>query len=133
MTRPVDSKTSHSWQGQNSPLTVLEKADVMEIIRLADKENHGFGGPSVVNVGDITPEAIQAHTESKLKIMQAIDNLGIQGRAELNAIMLYGRDDPESEDFSLLVEHSQNTTSDYIASKSPLARYLTNGLKRLGL
>lgn len=133
MTRPVDSKTSHSWQSQSSPLAVLEQADVVEIIRLAETGGRDSGQPAVVSASEITPEELQAHTERKRKIMQAIDKLGVQGRAELNAVMLYGRDGGEAEDFPLLVKHSQNATSDYIASKSPLSRYLTDGLAKLGL
>lgn len=133
MTRPVDSTTSHSWQSQSSPFSVLQKENVMEIIRLAEREDSGSEGAAIVNAGELTPEDLQEHTERKRKIMQAIDKLGVQGRAELNAVMLYGRGDAEGEDFSLLVKHSQNTTSDYIASKSPLARYLTDGLAKLGL
>lgn len=133
MTRPVDSTTSHSWQNQNSPFAVLQKEDVMEIIRLAEREDSGSGGSAIVSLGDLTHEDLREHSERKRKIMQAIDKLGVQGRAELNAVMLYGRGEAEGEDFSLLVKHSQNTTSDYIASKSPLARYLTDGLAKLGL
>lgn len=133
MTRPVDSTTSHSWQNQNSPLAVLKKADVMEIIRLADREDRGSGEPAVISAGDVTPKDLRVHAERKREIMQAIDNLGVQGRAELNAVMLYGRGEPDGDDFPLLVKHSQNATSDYIASKYPLARYLTDGLAKLGL
>lgn len=133
MTRPVDSTTSHSWKNEKPPLAVLTKSDVETIIFLAEVGDEGSSEPRVISASDITPEDMSAHTERKRKIMDAIDKLGAEGRAELNAIMLYGRGDPDTEDFGLLIQHSRNTTSDYIASKSPLARYLSEGLLRLGL
>lgn len=133
MTRPVDSTTSHSWKNEKPALTVLTKSDVQTIIRLAEIGDEGSSEPRIISASDITPADMRAHTERKRMIKDAIDKLGDKGRAELNAIMLYGRGDPETEDFDLLVQHSHNATSDYIASKSPLASYLSEGLLRLGL
>lgn len=131
MTRPVDTTTTHPWKNETSPLAVLKKANVEEIIRLAEPEDLDSEKPTIVSGSDITQEDLQAHTERKHRIMQAIDKLGAQGKAELNAVMLYGRGD--GEDFPLLVEHSKHVTSDYIAGKAPLAKYLTDGLAKLGL
>lgn len=133
MTRPVDSTTSHSWKNAKPTLTVLTKSDVQAIIRLAESGDERSSEPRVISASDITPENMRAHTERKRNIMDAIDEFGDEGRAELNAIMLYGRGDPGTDDFGLLIQHSRNATSDYIASKSPLARYLSEGLLRLGL
>jgi len=76
--------------------------------------------------------SLRAGSQTLTGLLQQLSRLSTTG-AELNAIRLYGHSDPEGEDFPLLVKHSQNATSDDIASKSPLARYLTDGLAKLGL
>jgi Protein of unknown function (DUF3775) len=72
-----------------------------------------------------------------IALARRIDQLSSEAVEELLAVMWLGRGDAEASDFNILLSHAKSSIDKnvhfYIASKSPLAEYLQNGLQRLGV
>jgi hypothetical protein len=78
---------------------------------------------------------LRGNDPARQKFYEIVKSLSREERNELLALMWFGRGDPG--DFEDLVKHASEdiaTSGDapYMFSKSPVADYLKNGLKKLG-
>lgn len=111
---------------------------VHDIIALAQAHYPVEGNPRVIPLADIIGLAIK-EVPGENKLYQKVESLSSEQLAELEALMIIGRGAGEetAADWEHLYDGalaSQNPESVYyITSKYPLARYLANGLAKLGL
>ncbi|HEY9800360.1 MAG TPA: DUF3775 domain-containing protein, partial [Leptolyngbyaceae cyanobacterium] len=71
----------------------------------------------------------------RYKLHDYINKLSNEELAEAVALMLLGRghSDEQVSDFPDLVREAEGVVANYLATKSPLAQYLRQGLKKLNL
>ena len=113
-------------------LKELKPADIREIIALVAARDK-IETPDEITLADVFGPGGEPRRAASLKIIQRIDQLSDQARAELIAIMWMGRGD-SGDNFQELVVHAMQTTdagdSRYISAKSTLHSYLVDGAKK---
>lgn len=122
-------------------LKSLSIQTVREVIRLAEAANQDSKQSQTIDLQDLTPEQIADALEMKpeeIALNEYLKNLSQDAQAELMALMWLGRADHNEKeaDFpDLLADAKENMdhAASYMAEKAPLADYLMNGLRTLGL
>lgn len=112
----------------------ISKDRLAEIIELAEKANPSRA-PRIVSGDDLLSMASLKPTDEEIELRRALRALSKDELCELMAVMWIGRGEHEPSAFDDLVRHAFNSSDEgdicYVAGKSPLARYLRDGLRKL--
>jgi hypothetical protein len=117
------------------PLKELTAKDIREIVDIAGAREQ-IDRPEEYQLGEISGPAWDAWRTASANLATRIDSLSSHARAELTALAWLGRGD-SGDDFAELVAHavrsSDSGDSRYLAAKTPLRTYLTDGVRKLGV
>ena len=116
-------------------LKKLRAVDLQEIAKLASSRDE-IDTPEEISLADMAgPGATQWRIASE-EIVERIDMLSEEARAELIAVMWLGRGD-SGDDFPALVtqamQSSDSGDSRYLSSKAVLYKYVKKGAEKVGL
>jgi len=118
-------------------MDALDRTQVHAIIGLAEACYPPRRQSAVTSTAEPGVSIGQRRPEHK-RLFEYVASLDEAGLAELYALMLLGRGDggEQATDWDLLVslarERQDPSLAHYIADKAPLARYLQDGLDKLG-
>ncbi|HIF9369155.1 TPA: DUF3775 domain-containing protein [Photobacterium damselae] len=119
-------------------MNYLSVKTVLDIIALAEVCYPTSGQHQSVSLSDAIDMAL-LNNPAEQALYQSIDSLPSEQLAELQALMLIGRDTSEKAHENWGALHSDAISSEhsasvgYITGKVQLAEYLRNGLAKLGL
>lgn len=113
----------------------ITKDKLAEIIVLADKANPPHA-PRFLSGADLLSMSSLKPSDEEIELRRALQALSKNEMCELMAVMWIGRGEHEPEAFDDLVKHASYSSDEgdicYVAGKSPLAKYLRDGLRNLG-
>jgi hypothetical protein len=116
-------------------LKELTAKDIQEIAGIASAREQ-IDRPEEYQLGETSGPAWDAWRAASASLAARIDSLSSHAKAELTALAWLGRGD-SGDDFAELVAHavrsSDSGDSRYLAAKTPLHTYLSDGARKLGV
>jgi len=117
-----------------TPETVRRAIDLAEKFDVAERKRDDNSGDEI----DDALLSVHSELDEYWALYGFVSHLNDAGLAELKAVMWLGRGDDfgEADPWSAALKHAHDRTDEssvaYIMGKSPLAKYLTDGLKTIG-
>ena len=116
-------------------LEYVSEDKIRRVIAIA--ELHEEAGGSVISIPSkeadcLVDELLKEGCKRYIEIVSELEKLSNEEFEELCAVMWLGRGDDESLSLAEWRAHASGQNRDYAASKAPLAKYLRDGLAKLG-